>query len=663
ICDPAIGSGAFPMGLLQEIFTAKQTLWHFEHGNLKDFPASEVKLNIIQNSIYGVDIEKGAVDIARLRFWLSLVVDEDEPKPLPNLDYKIVVGNSLVSKLDDTTIEIDWSLDETAHGLFGADLAKQKSQLLKQISNEQKEFFSLDSNKKKLSADIRNLKIDLLINQLELMVKTKGLDTKPTGTGKKLAEQTELYWQTLGWKNSILQLKQLKDQPDKSLNFFDWKLDFPEVLNEWINHNPGFDIVIGNPPYIQLQKDGGKLANEYEKQGYQTFERTGDIYSLFYEKGIQLLKTQGHLTYITSNKWMRAGYGKTTRQFFLQYNPKKLIDLGSGIFESATVDTNILLIQKTPNQNQLQAVDLSKSKQLEQLNHLPYFTLRNLTADSWTISSDIEQRIKAKIEAKGKPLKEWDIQIYRGILTGYNEAFIIDGKKRAELIAQDPRSAEIIKPLLRGRDIKRYHADWQDLWLINTHNGVKELGIPRINVEKDYPAIYQHLLQFKDKLVKRQDQGDHWTNLRNCAYIQEFEKEIVCWKAVGKNLTFCLWGKGNFLTAPASFLSSNTQITTRYLLGMLQSSFSKYFVSKNSDTTGAGDIMLNIQSIEKLFIPEISDENQLPIVELVDKILTLKSEGKDTSELEKQIDQLVYKLYDLTEEEIAFIENSFKNDE
>ncbi|MDW8211025.1 MAG: Eco57I restriction-modification methylase domain-containing protein, partial [Cytophagales bacterium] len=428
ICDPAIGSGAFPMGLLQEIFTAKQTLWHFEHGNLKDFPASEVKLNIIQNSIYGVDIEKGAVDIARLRFWLSLVVDEDEPKPLPNLDYKIVVGNSLVSKLDDTTIEIDWSLDETAHGLFGADLAKQKSQLLKQISNEQKEFFSLDSNKKKLSADIRNLKIDLLINQLELMVKTKGLDTKPTGTGKKLAEQTELYWQTLGWKNSILQLKQLKDQPDKSLNFFDWKLDFPEVLNEWINHNPGFDIVIGNPPYIQLQKDGGKLANEYEKQGYQTFERTGDIYSLFYEKGIQLLKTQGHLTYITSNKWMRAGYGKTTRQFFLQYNPKKLIDLGSGIFESATVDTNILLIQKTPNQNQLQAVDLSKSKQLEQLNHLPYFTLRNLTADSWTISSDIEQRIKAKIEAKGKPLKEWDIQINYGIKTGYNEAFIIDGK-------------------------------------------------------------------------------------------------------------------------------------------------------------------------------------------------------------------------------------------
>ncbi|MCX7929092.1 MAG: Eco57I restriction-modification methylase domain-containing protein, partial [Patescibacteria group bacterium] len=144
---------------------------------------------------------------------------------------------------------------------------------------------------------------------------------------------------------------------------------------EWMfGITDGFDIVIGNPPYIQLQKEGGKLAKAYEKQGYKTFERTGDIYSLFYEKGMQLLKSQGILTYITSNKWMRAGYGKSTRQFFLQYNPKKPIDLGSGIFESATVDTNILLIQKAPNQNQLQAVDLSKSKNIEQLNHLHYHT-------------------------------------------------------------------------------------------------------------------------------------------------------------------------------------------------------------------------------------------------------------------------------------------------
>ncbi|MBK6888382.1 MAG: hypothetical protein IPH02_00135, partial [Sphingobacteriales bacterium] len=151
------------MGLLHEIFTAKQTLHTFEHGNTKTFDASGVKLNIIQNSIYGVDIEKGAVDIARLRFWLSLIVDEEKPKALPNLDYKIVVGNSLVSKLGDDIIDIDWTLNETSHGLFGADLAKQKGDLLKKISKEQKDFFNPDSDKKKLAADIRKLKIDLLI--------------------------------------------------------------------------------------------------------------------------------------------------------------------------------------------------------------------------------------------------------------------------------------------------------------------------------------------------------------------------------------------------------------------------------------------------------------------------------------------------------------------
>lgn len=179
ICDPAIGSGAFPMGLLHEIFTAKQTLHIFEFGNTTNFNASGVKLNIIQNSIYGVDIERGAVDIARLRFWLSLIVDEPEPKALPNLDYKIVVGNSLVSKLEDDIIHINWNIHPTDHGLFGHDLAKKQRLLLNKISQEQKEFFSPDSDKKKLSADIRNLKIDLLINQLELMVKTQVQETEP----------------------------------------------------------------------------------------------------------------------------------------------------------------------------------------------------------------------------------------------------------------------------------------------------------------------------------------------------------------------------------------------------------------------------------------------------------------------------------------------------
>lgn len=255
ICDPAIGSGAFPMGLLHEIFTAKQTLHAFEFGNTKNFDASAVKLNIIQNSIYGVDIERGAVDIARLRFWLSLIVDEPKPKALPNLDYKIVVGNSLVSKLGDDIIDIDWALNETSHGLFGADLAQQKSKLLKKISQEQKEYFSPDSDKKKLATDIRNLKIDLLINQLELMVKTKGNETQPSGTGKKIKEQTELFLQTTGWKNSIKDLQKLKNKPEAPLLFFDWKLDFPEVMNPLVfDNNNSHQVEVANAQILALNK-------------------------------------------------------------------------------------------------------------------------------------------------------------------------------------------------------------------------------------------------------------------------------------------------------------------------------------------------------------------------------------------------------------------------
>ncbi len=354
ICDPAIGSGAFPMGLLHEIFTAKQTLHTFEHGNTKTFDASGVKLNIIQNSIYGVDIEKGAVDIARLRFWLSLIVDEEKPKALPNLDYKIVVGNSLVSKLGDDIIDIDWTLNETSHGLFGADLAKQKGDLLKKISKEQKEFFNPDSDKKKLAADIRKLKIDLLITQLELMISTKGIETKPNGIGKKLAEQTELYLQTLGWKNSIKDLQKLKNKPELPLHFFDWKLDFPEVMNESITKNKGYDIVIGNPPYgAKLNAtDKSFLQVKYETaktiKGVQ--KGSSDTFTLFIELGHNLANIGGNLHYIvpisiTSSDSM-TGVHRLIESDCSEIKVSSYSVRPQPVFENAVVNTSILFLKK-----------------------------------------------------------------------------------------------------------------------------------------------------------------------------------------------------------------------------------------------------------------------------------------------------------------------------
>ena len=261
------------------------------------------------------------------------------------------------------------------------------------------------------------------------------------------------------------------------------------------------------------------------------------------------------------------------------------------------------------------------------------------SSDSWVILSPIEQSIKQKIEAVGVPLKDWNINIYRGVLTGCNEAFIINTDKRNEILAnckdeaERKRTEELIRPILRGRDIKRYGYNWAGLWLINTHNGIKG-KLPRVNIN-DYPAIKAHLDKYWDKISKRADKGDTPYNLRNCAYMDLFYQPHICWKAVGRKLAFAIVDGGIFLTAPASFISageSNDQI-----LEFLCSKVGTYYIYKNSDTTGAGDIMLNIQSLIKFPVP---------------KVRNFVRHSKDI-----EVDKFVYETYRFTDEEVSYIES------
>lgn len=311
ICDPAIGSGAFPMGLLQEIFSIKELI-AYETG--KEWKPAETKLNIIQNSIYGVDIEKGAVDIARLRFWLSLVVDEEKPKALPNLDYKIVVGDSLISKFDGEIVEIDW---ERKQSVGKADeYVKNVQRLLIDVAEKQKQYFIPNNkNKKKLQIEIRNLKIELLINQLSFnkvlyinkSVQKGGFMPTPVD----IKHNTERELQIAGFDNLISKLKHLLKHPDEPFNHFNWKLDFPEVLNSYlVNGNAGFDIVIGNPPYISYYGNtGSDLSVDEKKYVVRLFDSVSkecdriNSMNLFSEKGIKLLKPNGNLAFIV-NKTM-----------------------------------------------------------------------------------------------------------------------------------------------------------------------------------------------------------------------------------------------------------------------------------------------------------------------------------------------------------------------
>lgn len=433
----------------------------------------------------------------------------------------------------------------------------------------------------------------------------------------------------------------------KSYDFFDSEIMFGI---------DSFDIVIMNPPYFQLT--GKHKYLHYFEKGKN---KTADIYQLFMETALNKLLSQiGVVSAVVSNKWMRAGYGERTREFL--YNNCyvfEIIDLGANWFESATVETSIINYRKLLNkENKLEniksyKINLCDNIEVNKISSEEFFIYAKDYINSWFMSNEKENSILNKIIKYGKPLKEWNIIMYRGILTGFNEAFIIDEETKNKLILEDKKSKEIIKPLLRGRDIKRYSYDYQGLYLINTHNGVKSENINRININ-DYPAIKNHLQKYYKQLEKRLDKGDTPYNLRNCAYLKEFEKEKVFCKAIGFNLAFTIAEKDLIISAPSSFFISNMN---KYFVGILNSKLIKYFIYKYSDRTGAGDIMLNVQSLEKIPIPEPNENTLKEIEGLVDKVIKVKGEGGDSLEFEKKIDLLVYKLYNLNGEEIKIIES------
>ncbi|WP_207303770.1 TaqI-like C-terminal specificity domain-containing protein [Olivibacter jilunii] len=267
---------------------------------------------------------------------------------------------------------------------------------------------------------------------------------------------------------------------------------------------------------------------------------------------------------------------------------------------------------------------------------------------SWVILSEIEQRIKAKIEAIGTPLKEWGINIYRGILTGYNEAFIIDKHKRDELIAEDPKSAEIIRPILRGRDIKKYGYDFADLWLINVHNGIKEKGITPIKID-DYPAIKKHLDNFYVQLAKRTDKGDTPYNLRNCAYMDDFFRQKIIYPEITKFLNFYL-DDVHFVTNNKCFILTGEKLN--FLTAFFNSSLFKYCFKDNFPELLGGTRELRKVFLEGIPILRINEESDKLFENLLNKWKELKNASKQTTDLEQQIDNMIFQLYDLTAEEI-----------
>jgi adenine-specific DNA-methyltransferase len=661
ICDPAIGSGAFPMGLLQEIFALK-ALIHYEMGYTVWSPA-KIKQDIIQNSIYGVDIEEGAVDIARLRFWLSLVVDEPSPKPLPNLDYKIMQGNSLLESfegVDLSNVDLFNSPTEQHITLFEepkenygfADDIKQliddyfnpknyeiKQQIHKEIDKKVTDFIDicLEGYENRLLIEFAGAN-HTLKRKKELKQKTDSIQKEIENLESQLTNKSEA-------RNKLVEFELKQERP-----YFLWHLFFADVFD-----NGGFDIIIGNPPYIQIQK---MLGSSFDNSilNYTTYSKSGDIYCLFYEKAGMLLKKQGVLSYITSNSWIKTKYGKSLRNYFTsKLNPTKLLNFeDTQIFPSATVEVNILLAKKEEWAGDL-SVAVFDNKYIKKQSISNYFENNNfklveLSDEGWIILNNSDQIIKTLIFKNAIPLKELKVEIRIGIINGFNDAFIINSKQRQEIINNCENCKEIIKPLLLGKNLSKFHYEWDDKWLINTHNGIKKINLSRVLVEEDYFEIYKHLLQYKNNLEIRQNKGDHWTNLRNCGYFLEFEQPKILWGELSDKPKFVYDNKGMYADAT---LFSMTGKNLLELVAILNSKVALWFFNSITTTSGMGTNRWKKYKIEQLPIP-INHKNEVlrTLVNIVQFMLSTKININDIVKnehianfFEEVIDGCVFELY------------------
>ena len=624
ILDPACGSGAFPMGLLNRMI---DILCHIT----PDENIYEMKLAIIENCIYGSDIQSIAAQITKLRFFISLICncEKDATKPnfgiptLPNLETKFVAANSLIAKKK-----------QESHNLFENPEIEPTKKELTEIRHE---HFSAKTAYRKST----------------LREKDKQLREKLA----KLLEQDNDF------------------APEDAKQLAAWNPYDQNAVAEFFDPawmfgvNDGFDIVIGNPPYIQLQNNGGELAQLYAPCNYKTYARTGDIYCLFYERGYQLLKPNGHLCYITSNKWMRAGYGEKTREFFANNtNPMLLIDFaGVKIFESATVDTNILLFAKAANEHKTLCAVTNKQNK-DSVKNLSVFVQQSgsvcefSNSDSWVILSPIEQSIKRKIEAVGTPLKDWDIQINYGIKTGFNDAFIINTEKRDEILSncqtedERKRTAELIRPILRGRDIKRYGYNWANLWLINTHNGIRG-KLERVHIE-DYPAIKAHLDQYWDKISKRADKGDTPYNLRNCAYLEDFSKPKIVYMEIqtdnpteGYPFPCFSFDERNSIALNTAYIMCSDSVDVRYILGVLNSSVGRMMARFYVTQLQERQFRMLAQYLANFPISQATSSVQNKIIECVQECLS-----HETENVKDIINKMVYEIYHFDESEVTYIE-------
>ncbi|GAA7351794.1 type IIG restriction enzyme/methyltransferase [Helicobacter pylori] len=735
VCDPAVGSGHFLVSALNEMvwiayelglivslhrydlklendeiiihYTPTGEIFNYTKPHSENDPhyqiqkeLFELKKSIIENCLFGVDINPNSCEITKLRLWIELLKysyyifekgkNTNNLETLPNIDINIKCANSLISRfnLNDDLKKIpnikkkiqeykdlvaQYKDPNPLYPLNKADLINKIQDLKNTFSLTLKDPKTKAELEKAIEKHIKKYN-DFALDDKSLL---DGLDyfiPSLFGTPKLSPKEEEEAFASYG------RIRALRKKLDDALsggeyhNAFEWRFEFPEVLDDEGDFL-GFDCIIGNPPYIRQEhiKDIKPLL---EKQYQDFYNSTADLYTYFFALAFHLLKEKGFNAFITSNKYARTKYGAKLREWLLKKTTiVSYMELNAlKVFESAAVDTSIVsfIKQSPPKESGFKYYEPTPNDK-DDLKSTPSLLMKQnaLSTESFIFANATLLDLRDKMESIGTPLKDWDIQIYRGILTGCNEAFIVPTEKRDAILnacktqEERERTEALIKPILRGKDIKRYSYEWAGEWVINTHNGYTsnlKSKIPPIDIEKT-PATKAHLDSHYDTIATRCDQGDTPYHLRNCAYLEDFEKEKIVYPETSQGAYFIYENSGIFLEKTAFMIVSgayNLKLLTALLNSKLITFYFKNFCG--GCILGKSGYQYNKHALEKIPIPKIMSQNQ----ELARKITDgaeriLKAKEKDPKaniqRLEKEIDALVYQLYNLTDEEIKIIEN------
>jgi len=401
--------------------------------------------------------------------------------------------------------------------------------------------------------------------------------------------------------NNIKCGNSIVDDHEYSINPFKWEKEFKMVFE-----NGGFDIVIGNPPYVRQERI--KEIKPYLKENYEVYTGLADLFVYFFEKGLNILKNKGMFSFICANKFTRTKNDEPIRKFILEYEFQKYIDLtGENIFEDVTTNPCIIIIKKIKKQDNYK-ININEEFQIDE---------KRLGSGVWIFEKPEVLDLRDKIMHTALKLGDIkEINFYYGIKTGFDKAFIIDEKTKNQLIKDDPNNLEIIKPLLRGKNIKKYKNDFRNWYIILSKSG--------LNVEKQYPSIYSHLLLHENRLKMRSDKGKYWYNLRICKYYDEFKKEKIIWSNIANKPNFSYSNDGKVVDASAYFLTlKNPHYDIKYIIANLNSDVSYFIFKMIGEKIAGGYHQWKTNKVKELPVLPIEYDKQLPFIEKVSEIIEL----------------------------------------